>query len=274
MIRRRDSERSVARRFGVLGAVMALAYLLIAGPAAADPSEEPFGIVPGSFRFAPSTDQAGVHSNWVTSFDFAQNTKGQTHNDLRTVVVNLPPGFVGNDTAVPTCTASQLLGNVPHTNAHPGGGLLAACPLASAVGTISFVIGGVKAVVPIYNMEVTSFGLTAELAFKYVAATTVLLISLRPGDSGLTITSPDVEKIGDIHDVTVTIWGLPASHEHDLERQQVCEEGLCFEELGGPQETHIPVKPFLTNPTSCGPLTATMEADSWEEPGATLPAGS
>ena len=42
---------------------------------------------------------------------------------------------------------------------------------------------------------------------------------------------------------------------------------VCHDEFGGPQAANIPVKPFLSNPTSCGAFTASMEADSWEEPG-------
>ena len=119
-------------------------------------------------------------------------------------------------------------------------------------------------------MEVTSFGVTAELAFKTVDFTQVLLVSVRPGDSGITVTAPS-PKVAEPRNITVTIWGLPASHEHDAQRGEVClplennPEGECYNELGGPQPSGIPVKPFLANPTSCGSFVAKMEADSWEE---------
>jgi hypothetical protein len=248
---------------------------LACATACAEPSEHPFEIIPGSFHFAPSSDQAAAHANWVTSFDFAHvesgPSDGRTYNDARTTIVNLPPGFVGDDTVVPACTSGELLASAGETV-----GSIPQCPVASQVGQVSFeasIANGTNPLtrftVPLYNMEVTSFGVTAELGFKTAILTQLLVVRVRPGDSGLTITAPDFPKFSEPHDITVTVWGLPASHEHDAQRGEVCDRlsvPECTEELGGPQEAHVPVEPFLSNPTSCGPLTATMEADSWEEP--------
>jgi hypothetical protein len=250
-----------------------------AGPAAAQPSEHPFEIVPGSFHFTPSTTQAAAHSDWVTSFDFA-HTLGKTNNDVRTTVHNLPVGFTGNITAVPTCTQAQLLLQWPKDLAKGENisATLSACPPASQIGTITFDVNGSttqpapnEVTVPIYNMEVTSFGIAAEIGFKSTILTQVLQIGLRPDDSGITVTTPNIPKLGEPRNVTVTIWGLPASHEHDAERGQICgvdgeHPPVCHEEYGGPKAAGIAVKPFLSNPTSCGAFTATMEAYSWEEP--------
>ena len=92
----------------VLVACLMLAGVLSAG-AVAEPSEHPFEIVPGSFHFAPSSDQAGAHANWITSFDFAHEESGATFGDARNIKVELPAGFDANNTAVPTCTQAQLL---------------------------------------------------------------------------------------------------------------------------------------------------------------------
>jgi hypothetical protein len=75
-----------------------------AAVACAKVSEHPFEIVAGSFSFAPSTLQAGAHSDWVTSLDFAHEESGSTYGDARNIVVNVPGGFDASDTAVPTCT--------------------------------------------------------------------------------------------------------------------------------------------------------------------------
>jgi hypothetical protein len=243
------------------------------GVALASPSPEPFEIVPGSFQLVLSTLQAGAHANLTLSFDFAHEPDGTTHNDARNVIVNLPAGFDGNNTAVPTCSDAELIG---------GNEDLPACPIASQVGVISFEFlnpnpkGGHPAqfIVPIYNMEVTSFGVTAELGFKAFTHTQVLQVSVRPGDYGLTTTTASIEKVFEPRNVSVTIWGLPASHEHDAQRGETC--GQSFEEPplvcehstgpGGPQEAGIPVKPFLSNPTSCGTFEASLEAYSWEDP--------
>jgi hypothetical protein len=215
--------------------------------------------------------QAGAHEDLTASLDFAHNAAGNTCNDLRTVVAHLPVGFSGNNTAVPTCSYLQLIS---------GNEDLPACPLASQVGTISFEIvnprtrGGplARLTVPLFNMEVTSFGVTAELGFKSVIFTDVLQIGVRPSDSSIYSVSANTLKV-EPRNVVFTVWGLPVSHAHDEQRGQTCGEGfevppVCTHTTGGggPQEAGIPVKPFLANPTGCEQHVATLEADSWEDP--------
>jgi hypothetical protein len=238
----------------------------------AEPSEHPFEIVPGSFRFTPSGDQAAAHSDWVTSFDFAhEEPSGHTYNDLRTIVVNLPAGFDASDTAVPTCTDAQLLaiGGIHEA--------IGQCPVASQVGQISLELQlhsgrpAFKETLPVYNMEVTSSGVAAQLGFKTSAFTTILVVRARPDDEGLTITTPNVTKTSEPRNITFTTWGIPAAHEHDSQRGETCgifgeEPPVCYSEYGSVQSANVPVKPFLSNPTSCGSFSASMEADSWEEP--------
>jgi hypothetical protein len=260
------------RAFTRLAPLLALlASLLLAGQAAALPSEEPFEVLPGSFHFTPSGTEAGAHADWTTSFDFAHGAPPlrQTVNDSRSVVVNLPVGFIGNNTAVPTCTGAQLL--LKNTQAQ--GPFLPDCPIASQVGQITFdttALPGDRITVPLYNMEVTSPGIAAQLGFKSVVLTQILSVTVRPGDSGLTVTASDVTKNSEPSEISVTVWGLPASREHDEQRGGVCsslETPTCHNEFGAPQPAGVPVKPFLSNPTSCGPSVASMKADSWEHPG-------
>ena len=249
-----------------------VACLVFAGVAVAMPSAKPFEIERGSFRFVPSTFQAGAHGDWVVSFNFAHDGSGRTYNDVRSTITNLPAGFDANDTAVPTCTDSELV------SGHAG---VPACPVASQIGMISFEVANPNGVShppaqitsPVYNMEVTSFGVTAEIGFKVIGGTALVLqVGVRPGDYGLTTTSADIQKL-EIHNISVTIWGLPAAHEHDAQRGEECGQSFELPPIcdhpggpGGPQEAGIPVEPYLSNPTSCGAFTASLEADSWEEP--------
>jgi hypothetical protein len=251
--------------------VMLCALLACVLPAAsgAHPSEHPFELVSGSFRFAPSSDQAAAHANWVTSFDFAhEEPSGATYNDVRTLVVNLPAGFDASDTAVPTCTDAQLVG---------GESEVPECPVASQIGQISLELQikegspPFKLTLPLYNMEVTSSGVAAELGFKTVLFTTLIVVRARPNDEGLTVTTPNITQISEPRNITVTVWGIPAAHEHDAQRGEICgeigeEPPLCKNVFGAPQSANIAAKPFLSNPTSCGTFTASMEAYSWEEP--------
>ncbi len=273
---RRDSDRSLGARGldAFLRTLVVAVLALLAGPAASQalPSSEPFELLPDSFQVVPSSLQAGAHADLTTEFDFAHNEAGQTFNDLKNTVVNLPVGFIGNSTAVPMCRQSQLEGASLPEEGIPG----TQCPPASQVGTITLDItvnskfGAVKSTFPVYNMQATSFGVAAELGFKTISITADLLISVRPGDSGLTVTSANVEKRGEVHGISVTTWGVPASPVHDPERGRECFSLGSAEQLecvnGGESANLLAIKPFLTNPTSCGMFTATMKADSWEEP--------
>ncbi len=264
--------------------VVVVTVFALTGSAWGKPSEHPFEIVPGSWHFepvanivAPDPFQAGAHANWVFSFDFAHQEGGPedgvTFNDLRSVTNEFPAGFDASNTAVPTCTEAQLLSVSPKAPE----GFLPSCPVASQIGTLSLEIfvGSIKPkqiTLPLYNMEVTNFGTTAEVGYYVVGLfTQIAEVHIRPGDEGLTSFNPGVPKLGEAHNITVTLWGLPAAHENDAMRGAVCgADGeippVCRNELGGPQEANIPVKPFLSNPTSCGSFQAEMEADSWEEP--------
>ncbi|MGH9770237.1 MAG: hypothetical protein ACRD4Q_00820 [Candidatus Acidiferrales bacterium] len=247
------------------------------GSAVAQPSEHPFEIVPGSFGMALSTGktlssagepdyQAGAHADWTFTFDFAHDSEGRTFNDIKRTVINVPAGFMGNANkfGFPTCTDAQLVGK---NAGQPE------CPPGSQVGTITLDLAlGEKPVLstfPVYFMEVTSFGVTAELGFNAIELTQTIPIVVRPADSGITSMTRDVQDTGEAHNLSVTIWGLPAAKEHDPERGRACYEqgelnvATC---KGGGEEAGVGEMPFLANPTSCGMFTASMSAGSWEEP--------
>jgi hypothetical protein len=92
-----------------------------------------------------------------------------------------------------------------------------------------------------------------------------------PESYGFTVVShaiPRVQLIG----AELTIWGVPADASHNAMRGRICGSATGSGELkceGGGQSSGITPVPFLTMPTDCseGPQTATLRADSWEEPG-------
>ncbi len=257
------------------GCVAALGGL--APGAGALPSEHPFEIVPGSFSFTPSSLQAGAHGDWVTSFDFAHEADGTTYNDARDIVVNLPAGFDASDTAVPTCTQAQLLATSDIEGVEQGATGVPNCPLSSQIGQLRILLNLGKAeptelTVPVYNMEVANFGLTAELGYRTALFNGYLQIAVRPRDLGITSSTFQIPPVGEVHGVRVTIWGVPAATEHNPQRGEACVHevgGLgsgCENRFGAPS-ANIAVKPFLSNPTSCGTFAASLQADSWEEVG-------
>jgi hypothetical protein len=252
---------------GLFAAVLLvlLVGLLTAAVAFGAPNVHPFEIVPGSFQMNSSSLQAGAHENLTTSFEFATENE-KTDNDLRETIVNLPTGFTGNNTAVPTCPMSDLIAQEIEKGAE--------CPANTQVGTISLDLTVAQKPVldtfPVYNLEVTSNGVAAELGFNAIIFSQVLPIYVRPGDSGLTVMSPGVVNAAEPHNISVTIWGVPWSAEHNAERGRQCyalnATELTAKCYGGGVEVHEPERPFLSTPTSCSARVATMEADSWEEP--------
>ena len=112
--------------------------LLVPGVAGAVPSAHPFEIVPGSFHFIPSSGQAGAHGDWTTSL--ISRIANLVRRRARRITMfvrscaELPVGFIGNVTAVPTCTPAQLVGVGAIGEGNPE------CSPASQVGTVSFEI--------------------------------------------------------------------------------------------------------------------------------------
>jgi hypothetical protein len=256
----------------LFGVSMALGVVSPMG-AVAMPSEEPFEIVPGSFQVTTSTRQAGAHGDLTTSFDF-HKTGGKTSNDLKNTIVRLPAGFIGNNTAVSTCTVAQLIGN------GQGEGKGPQCSPTSQVGVIHLVVTlkkhPIKASFPIFNMEVTSPGIVAEFGFNvYGAVTELLPITVRPGDLGLSVENISL-GITEPHEISVTIWGVPWAKSHDAERGEECvhwtpeEKGVSIEPdcINGGKTVKMEPKPYLGNPTYCGsePFIAELKASSWEQP--------
>jgi hypothetical protein len=258
-------------------AVCVLAFVAVPVVAVGEPNtKHPFAIEPGSFHVTASSYQAGAHANLTTTFTFdhAPVPEEQIYNDLKTTIVNLPPGFIGSDTAVPTCTDVELLSE-------------ARCPPATQIGTITLdlaptdaIIGDPITQVPrrfttaVYNMQ-SNTGVVATLGFSVGHdLSQILPVSIRPGDTGITVTSPSIQNADEPKAISFTVWGVPASPEHNAQRGEESFVELTpsgyvtqYNHMGG-EVLDTPVRPFLSNPTSCtgAPLVATMSADSWEEP--------
>lgn len=211
---------------------------------------------------APAT-QAGAHPyQMITSFELntqlAHNALGAPAGGLRDATVNLPAGLVVNPTATPVrCTEAEL-----ETDLSGGG-----CPAASAVGVVRITIGASETrtggLEPLFNM-VPPPGTPADLGFD--AAGFGLYVHLlggirTGGDYGLTASAHDVSQFGEIVGVSAYLWGNPSDPSHDTTR------GVCANEEGSCPVTPTST-PFLTLPSACsGPLTTTITADSWQDPG-------
>jgi hypothetical protein len=215
--------------------------------------------------------QAGSHPDLTTSFVLSPEVP-VAEGSLKDVRVELPPGFVGNPEATPRCTYYEF---VHGEKAHP-------CPDDTAVGVENgYVVAGASeehvltVSASVYNIE-SSPGVAAELGFRFNEIVPILLdVSVRTGgDYGLTVKAPNISEAAEVYGNTVTVWGVPAEPIHDPLRGKCLfkdeREGLytTYESTGQSCPANVAVKPFLTNPTSCGaPRTATLSVDSWENPG-------
>jgi hypothetical protein len=227
--------------------------------------------------------QAGGHP-WalVTTFEFANEKVENVEKhqltipkqDPKDVVVNLPPGLLGNPMAVPRCPIAEALRE-------------ANCPPSTQVGVYRTVwFGGKEALYPIVNVTPEA-GQSAEFAFEgEVHLTPVLTGHLvrTPAGYSLSVASNRIPLV-ELVRFEATFWGVPADPSHDPLRERFCGKteswgvggvGLICKAGRGFKSAGVGLSPFLTLPTNCaaGPEVATMRADSWQEPGEVLLNGS
>ena len=247
---------NAARRTLLTGLLTAIALLALAGPAQAD-----FGLQPDSFTMSTANAKAGGHGDVVTTFAVNQSGPATPEGGtMKNLVVDLPPGLLGNPRAVPTCEIFRVR--------IPGAG---ACPRSTMVGYIrtevAFPAFGVSdfMTTPIYNI-VPNKGEPAAFAFAIYFNTVRLDASVRSdGDYGIRIAANNLSERLYLLSGTVTFWGVPADHSGPGALIN-SSTGATFD---GPSEDLR--KPFLSNPTTCdGTPSATMSLTSWQAPLDTL----
>ncbi len=254
----------------VVGALLAVAGIIL--PLTAEAGT--FGIETFETQLFPdsvgipasSSIQAGSHPYSMTTtivFDHENRELDSEYpvvpyGDPRRIEVNLPPGLVANPSATQTrCPEAELQ-------------VTGECPNSSVVGVDTYEFGlrdlgsngGKGEPTPVYNME-TPPGLPAELGFKVVfeGITVHIIGKIRTGaDYGLSAYVPEANQQVAFWTNTITLWGDPSAQSHDSER------GPCVKTHGDCLVDRVS-RPFLTAPTSCGgTLTASVSANSWQEP--------
>ena len=196
--------------------------------------------------------QAGSHP-FAFTFNFDLNAKADSamEGEVRNVTVNLPPGLIGNPTAVPRCTREEF----DDSN----------CPSGTQIGIAPTGLsdGGPRlfelADLPVYNL-VPPPGHPAEFGFELDNNQVFLDASVRSdGDYGITEHVSNIPQ-RDVVSSTVTIWGIPGDPSHDPQR--ACRIG-GYTVPGICRSTDGEV-PFLTLPTSCtGPEPISAVGNEW-----------
>jgi len=148
-------------------------------------------------------------------------------DDAKELLIDLPLGMGGDVDAVPLCPRASLSEDRD-------------CPKESRIGTFT---GGLLGSSPIFNVEPapSEFALFAVPQF-------VMSIKVVPklgGSDGVTLRLRDLPQMSPTEG-KLEIWGVPADHQ---------------------EETDIPRRPLITNPTRCDqPLITTVSANSWQQP--------
>jgi uncharacterized repeat protein (TIGR01451 family) len=249
-----------------------------ATPTAISSTPATFGFAPGSTAIALSNAQAGGHPDLTATLAYNTVGNGLLAGDPKDSGAILPPGFVGDLADTPKCPIAQF------SQIEEGSDVPLRCSLSTQIGTaaVNVTNGEVfrgRETVPVFNVT-TNPGEIAKLGFSIEGYGIQGTVSLRPGNYGVrtlfqNILDNDLEVAG----ISLTIWGVPADPSHDLMRGRVCAytPGSCeydnatevsLHPPNGQSSTSLPT-PYLTAPTDCTgePLQATLEADSWQEPG-------
>jgi hypothetical protein len=251
-----DSHGLMAPRVGIAG-LLALAVVTaslgvmpaVAG-AAFGPKELDFTF---TSRDGSPEQQAGSHPYALTT-TLMLNTEADAalgyevpQGAIRSLNISVPAGLVGDLTAVPRCPSADF-----ESQGAPAGGH---CTASTVLGTATSFIEtpSTSYTKPVYNLAPPP-GVVAEIGFWTELVPFKVDFVLNPNPPYNVIARPvDIPQVVQVYGTRVTLWGVPASPEHDSERDCV-----------GPCPVNSP-KPFLTLPTSCtGPLVTTFQGESWE----------
>jgi uncharacterized repeat protein (TIGR01451 family) len=220
-----------------------------------------------------SDTQAGAHPNSLTTNLYfptireAGGTQIGSVEQVKDIVVDLPPGFVGDPQATPRCPVGALVGK--------NGEFASACPVDSQVGTVVLQLFNVTKVhesrgFPVFNLTPEN-GYPAEFGFNIQGNPVLLYATVNPATHyGVRVTVPGIIRHLAPFGSSLTFWGTPADPSHDPLRQVRESE---FE--AGAKSSSAPAA-FITNPTYCqaAPAAASVHADSWQNPGVFVSGGT
>jgi len=185
----------------------------------------------------------------------------------RNLQFKLPPGQVGNATALPQCNDQDFAHVIT-------GGETNLCPSDTAIG-VSVVTASTfpgqeeHFTVPVFNLT-PARGEPARFGFEVLSNPVILDTSVRSGlgeDYGVTVSVNNVTQLVNFISSTTVFWGAPADPSHNESRGWGCLLGGRFVGQSGqvciPSVEQHPAA-FLTTPTNCQqPFNPTVEGLSW-----------
>jgi hypothetical protein len=254
------------------GAAAVSANVVTAVGSAAKSEAEPFGLAAAAAEAtAPNglTDaQAGDHP-YETTVSFSLNTVfddgfvdrneivtaggiGESSGHTKDVVVDVPPGFVGDPEVVEKCPEYDLQSDACPPDTQIGFARLS----LTRRGTVS------SGAFPVYNV-IPDKGYPAEFAILLPEyhLFVPLYVSVTPEtDYGVRVLTPGIPEKEPPVDVSVTFFGTPSRDPNVYNKNR--------------QPGAAPLA-FLDNPVDCStaPQLASVSVDSWESPGSWLADG-
>ena len=284
-----------------------LALVVLSGLAfSASPAFAEFGVqraaVSARTQEGTPAVQAGSHPySLTTTVIFNEPSRPETvEGNAKDVIVELPPGLIGNPTATPRCSYATFVAK--NAGSKCSNDTVIGIAMTYVTTQLHEEYGATSN--PVYNLtpapgEAAQFGYLATGDIPILLGSTVRTGS----DYGVTVDAPSIPETAVLAASKVTIWGVPADPSHNpwrgsclspvlggaepnieypgqgLDGGEAEQEGPLYKQgessplEGAPTSTGVcpssaPVAPLLTMPTSCGrPLSAAVSADSWEEQG-------
>ena len=241
------------RRNGIVAALGLILALML--PSIARAGE--FGIEPGSVTVS-AVNSDGTQDTRASSHPYAftiglklkTNAEGESEGGrMRDLILDFPPGWIGNPQAIPVCSREDFEGATP------------SCPPATQVGVVRANSPGSGTVTPpLYNISAGP-GAPAQFGFAATRFFGTPVASLLGPESGYGLRATTANVPIEATEVTVVIWGVPADEAHKPERNVSGQN-----DTGAPSGE--PEKAFLTLPAECGkPIKVKVSADSTLDPG-------
>jgi hypothetical protein len=215
--------------------------------------------------------QAGSHP-YDVDFSFDLNSERDSGGYLvpaggrpRDIAFKLPPGLVGNPTAVPQCTRTDFDNERCNPATQVGFDEANALPSGRIVPF--------RADFAIYNL-VPPPGLPAQFGFVLAGTQLFLDAGVRSGgDYGITVhvnSLPQNPVAVQVVGNRIVLWGEPSDPSHDPFRSsELWEHGTCGGQNPGIGcASSAPRVPFLTLESSCaGPQETVASVNAWETSG-------
>jgi hypothetical protein len=233
----------------------------------AESSTIPFGLATVSAEVTGANglpdEQAGDHP-YESTVSFSLNTivsaadeRYQSPYPMKDVVVDVPPGFVGDPNVVEKCPQYLVLGED--------------CPATAEIGWAKLLLNGRqysesinRESWPVYNV-VPPKGYPAEFVIDIKPLSTLvpLYATVTPESNyGVRLTTPGISEFGAPADVSVTFFGTPATDPSVHNDYRKAVQGAT-------------PTAFLDDPVDCTTKQqlATVHVDSWHDPGPWLATG-